>query len=187
MKSTPRCPSFSVLSAAALALLLAACGTSVPLNAPPAATSIAVQPESSVPAPTAPAIRPIAPAEPANVPMNNAPSAAAPGVSNVVYFDYDSYVIKDEFRSVIDGNAKQLSTQPSKRIVVEGHTDERGGSEYNLALGQKRAEAVVKALTLLGAKSAQIEAVSYGKERPAVEGHEESAWSKNRRAELKGR
>jgi peptidoglycan-associated lipoprotein len=70
---------------------------------------------------------------------------------------------------------------------VEGHTDERGGREYNLALGQKRAEAVARSLTLLGAADAQLEAVSFGEERPAVQGSDEAAWAKNRRAELKDR
>ena len=72
-------------------------------------------------------------------------------------------------------------------MVVEGHTDERGGREYNLALGQKRAEAVAKSLTLLGVPESRIEAVSFGEERPAVAGSDESAWSRNRRAELKDR
>jgi peptidoglycan-associated lipoprotein len=71
--------------------------------------------------------------------------------------------------------------------VAEGHTDERGGSEYNLALGQKRAEAVVKQMTVLGVGESQLEAVSYGKERPAVDGHDESAWAKNRRVELRSK
>jgi peptidoglycan-associated lipoprotein len=71
--------------------------------------------------------------------------------------------------------------------VIEGHTDERGGSEYNLALGQKRAESVAKLLALLGATEAQIEAVSFGKERPAVDGHDEATWARNRRAEVKDR
>jgi peptidoglycan-associated lipoprotein len=72
-------------------------------------------------------------------------------------------------------------------MLIEGHTDERGGREYNLALGQKRAEAVAKSMALLGAGQAQVEAVSFGKERPAMEGHDEAAWAKNRRAELKDR
>jgi peptidoglycan-associated lipoprotein len=72
-------------------------------------------------------------------------------------------------------------------MVIEGHTDERGGREYNLALGQKRAEAVLRSLTLLGATDKQLEAVSFGEERPAVQGADESAWSRNRRAELKDR
>jgi peptidoglycan-associated lipoprotein len=72
-------------------------------------------------------------------------------------------------------------------MLIEGHTDERGGREYNLALGQKRAEAVAKSLTLLGVGDGQVEAVSFGKERPAVQGSDEAAWAKNRRAELKDR
>ena len=105
----------------------------------------------------------------------------------VVYFDFDSFVVKDEFRNLIDAHAKQLAAQRSKRLVIEGHTDERGGREYNLALGQKRAEAVAKSLSLLGVQEAQLEAVSFGKERPVVEGQDEDAWARNRRAELKDR
>ncbi len=113
--------------------------------------------------------------------------APAQEVGRVVYFDYDSFVIKDEFRPVIEGQAKLLSSDRSKKLTIEGHTDERGGSEYNLALGQKRAESVAKALKLLGATDAQIEAVSFGKERPAAQGHDEAAWAKNRRAEISSR
>ena len=110
----------------------------------------------------------------------NAPAA----ISSIIYFDYDSYVVKDEFRPTVEAQAKNLSANKSKKIAIEGHTDERGGREYNLALGQKRAEAVTKALALLGAADSQIEAVSFGKERPAVQGSDEAAWAKNRRAEL---
>ena len=111
---------------------------------------------------------------------------AAPA-QRVVYFDYDSFVIKDEFQGLLDGHAKVLSRQTARRMVIEGHTDERGGREYNLALGQKRAEAVAKSLALLGVAERQIEAVSFGEERPASAGADESAWSRNRRAELKDR
>ena len=112
---------------------------------------------------------------------------AAGGLGRVVYFDYDSYVLRDEFRPLIEGFARMLSSAKTKKIVIEGHTDERGGREYNLALGQRRAEAVAKSLVLLGAADNQIEAVSFGKERPAIDGHDEAAWAKNRRAELKDR
>ncbi|CAM5779728.1 peptidoglycan-associated lipoprotein Pal [Rhizobacter sp. Root404] len=101
-----------------------------------------------------------------------------------VYFDFDSYVVKDEYRPLIDRFAKSLAADRKKRLQVEGHTDDRGGREYNLALGQKRAEAVAKSLALLGASDSQVEAVSFGKERPAVQGSDEAAWAKNRRAEL---
>ena len=112
--------------------------------------------------------------------------AAAPG-QRVVLFDYDSFVIKDEFKAAVDGHAKALAGNRGRRMVVEGHTDERGGREYNLALGQKRADAVVKAMELLGVPANQLEAVSFGKERPAATGQDESAWARNRRAELKDR
>ncbi len=114
-------------------------------------------------------------------------TGANAALGRVVYFDFDSFVVKDEFRSLIDAHAKRLAAQRDRRVVIEGHTDERGGREYNLALGQKRAEAVAKSLQLLGAQEAQIEAVSFGKERPAVEGSDEDAWARNRRAEIKDR
>ena len=114
-------------------------------------------------------------------------SAASAEIGRVVYFDYDSFVIKDDFRPVVEAQAKVLSTDRTKKLSVEGHTDERGGSEYNLALGQKRAESVTKALKLLGVNDTQVEAVSFGKERPAVQGSDEAAWAKNRRAELNNR
>jgi peptidoglycan-associated lipoprotein len=108
----------------------------------------------------------------------------AGNLPRVVYFDYDSYAIKDEFRPAIETYAKLLSADRSKKLAIEGHTDDRGGREYNLALGQKRAEAVAKSLALLGARDTQVDAVSFGKERPAAQGNDESAWAKNRRAEL---
>ena len=114
-------------------------------------------------------------------------AAMAAPTQRIVYFDFDSFVIKDEFQSLLDGHAKVLARTSGKRMVIEGHTDERGGREYNLALGQKRAEAVVKSLTLLGVPEKQLEAVSFGEERPAATGGEESAWARNRRAELKDR
>jgi peptidoglycan-associated lipoprotein len=103
---------------------------------------------------------------------------------HTVYFDFDSFVVKDEFRGVIESHAKALVADRKLRLTVEGHTDERGGREYNLALGQKRAEAVLRSLALLGAGAGQVEAVSFGEERPALQGSNEEAWAKNRRAEL---
>jgi peptidoglycan-associated lipoprotein len=108
-------------------------------------------------------------------------------LDRVIYFDFDSYAVKDEFRPIVEAHAKLLKDDSTKKEVAEGHTDERGGSEYNLALGQKRAEAVVKQMQLLGAGETQLEAVSYGKERPAVQGSDEAAWAKNRRVELRSK
>ena len=105
-------------------------------------------------------------------------------LARIVYFDYDSYVVKPEFQSLIEGHARFLKANNGRRVAIEGHTDERGGREYNLALGQRRSEAVRRALGLLGVPDAQVEAVSFGKEKPAVPGSDESAWSRNRRAEI---
>jgi peptidoglycan-associated lipoprotein len=101
-----------------------------------------------------------------------------------IYFDFDSYAVKDEYRSTVDANSKFLGSHRSSKVIVQGNTDERGGSEYNLALGQKRAEAVKKQLALLGVPEMQIEAVSLGKEKPRNAGHDESAWAENRRADF---
>jgi len=106
------------------------------------------------------------------------------GIARIIYFDYDSYVIKPDFQSLIEGHARFLKANNARRLVIEGHTDQRGGREYNLALGQKRAEAVRRALALLGVPDNQMEAVSFGKEKPAVEGMSEDAFAQNRRAEL---
>jgi peptidoglycan-associated lipoprotein len=111
---------------------------------------------------------------------NQATSAA-----RIVYFDFDSYTIRDEYRGLIETSARSLAASRNRKVTVEGHTDERGGREYNLALGQKRAETVARAMTLLGVSGDQVEAVSFGKERPAATGSDEAAWAKNRRAEIK--
>jgi peptidoglycan-associated lipoprotein len=110
--------------------------------------------------------------------------ATGPRDGRIVYFDYDSYAVKSNDQTVIDANARYLKADKARRAVVEGHTDDRGGREYNLALGQKRAESVRRALGLLGVADAQLEAVSFGKEKPAVQGGDEAALAKNRRAEV---
>lgn len=115
----------------------------------------------------------------------NAGAAAPPPEGpRTVFFDYDSFTIKPEYQAVIEAQARYLKADPRRRASVEGHTDERGGREYNLALGQKRAEAVRRALGLLGVADAQLEAVSFGKEKPAVQGSDEAALARNRRAEI---
>ncbi|MBK9571605.1 MAG: peptidoglycan-associated lipoprotein Pal [Rhodoferax sp.] len=107
-----------------------------------------------------------------------------PNGPRIVYFDYDSYVIKPEFQTVIDAHARHIKADKARKVAIEGHTDERGGREYNLALGQRRSEAVRRALALLGVPDGQMEAVSFGKEKPAAVGSDENAWSRNRRAEI---
>ena len=101
-----------------------------------------------------------------------------------VYFDFDSFSIKDEFKSVVEAHGKFLAGNPERKVIIQGNTDERGGSEYNLALGQKRAEAVRRALSLAGARDSQMEAVSFGKEKPKATGNNEEAWAQNRRADI---
>ena len=101
-----------------------------------------------------------------------------------VYFDYDSYAVKDQYRGMIDANGKFLNANRARKVIVQGNTDERGGSEYNLALGQKRAEAVRKQLALVGVPESQIEAVSLGKEKPRATTHDEAGWAENRRADF---
>jgi peptidoglycan-associated lipoprotein len=107
-----------------------------------------------------------------------------PVSSRLVYFDYDSFVIKAESQSLVESNARLIKADKNRKVVIEGHTDERGGREYNLALGQKRAEAVRRALVLLGVADSQLEAVSFGKEKPMVAGADEASLAKNRRAEI---
>ena len=178
------------------ALVLAGCGSAVKLDETPVESRTPTPVAGGVAGDAAGVARPGSGTAPqsqvATVNLGAAGSgagAAAAGATlgRVVYFDFDSFVVTDNFRGLIEGHAKVLAANRSKRLLAEGHTDERGGREYNLALGQKRAEAVAKSLTLLGASEPQIEAVSFGKERPAADGHDEAAWAQNRRVEIKDR
>ncbi len=179
-----------------VALVLAGCGSAVKLDETPVESRTPTPVAGGVAGDAAGVARPGSGTAPqsqvATVNLGAAGSgagAAAAGATlgRVVYFDFDSFVVTDNFRGLIEGHAKVLAANRSKRLLAEGHTDERGGREYNLALGQKRAEAVAKSLTLLGASEPQIEAVSFGKERPAADGHDEAAWAQNRRVEIKDR
>jgi peptidoglycan-associated lipoprotein len=196
-------PGRALLAPLAALALLAGCASPSPV----APTAAPVQSAAAAPAPAAaPAAQPPAAAPAATAQSGvstvdlasrgvgatgaagaSAAAALAAPLQNTVYFDFDSFAIRDEFTAVIEGHARVLSRDNGKRMVIEGHTDERGGREYNLALGQKRAEAVVRSLVLLGVGERQLEAVSYGEERPAAQGSDESAWSRNRRAEIKDR
>jgi peptidoglycan-associated lipoprotein len=101
-----------------------------------------------------------------------------------IYFDFDSFVVKPEYRDMLSAHAKYLSANQQAHIVIQGNTDNRGTAEYNLALGQKRAEAVKKTMNLMGIADKQIETVSFGKERPQALGQDDEAWAKNRRADI---
>jgi peptidoglycan-associated lipoprotein len=188
MKQTP---SFSAVTWAASALalaLLAGCGSNVKLDEVPvsdrtgtAAGAAGVgtgglgggTPANARPVPTLGA-------QGQGVDMAEPPAA----ISRVIYFDFESFIVKPEFASVLEGHAQFLKQDAKRHVTLQGHTDERGGREYNLALGQKRAEAVRRTLTVLGVSDDQLEAVSFGKEKPAVLGSTEDAYAKNRRVEL---
>ncbi len=117
-----------------------------------------------------------------NVDPLNDPNS--PLAKRSIYFDFDSYAVRDDYQSLLGQHAQYLKSHPDRHVLIQGNTDERGTSEYNLALGQKRAEAVRRAMSLLGVADTQMEAVSLGKEKPQATGHDESSWAQNRRADL---
>jgi peptidoglycan-associated lipoprotein len=168
------------LCVTAVALAMAGC-SSVSLDDKKAAPVETAKPTAINPTADTPAT---SQSQVTSIDLTKKDMAAQSDLPRVIYFDFDSYAVKDEFRPTVEAHAKLLSANRQKKLAIEGHTDERGGREYNLALGQKRAEAVAKSLALLGANEGQLEAVSFGKERPAVQGTDEAAWAKNRRAEL---
>ena len=156
--------------------LLAACSTA-PKVAPVAETAKTTTTTTTTPPPV------VAPAH-----VDDAQALAARLRQQVadlegksVYFDFDAFVVKSDYDAMLRDQAEFLKANPGDKLVVQGNTDERGGSEYNLALGQKRAEAVRKALAVLGAPADRIEATSFGKEKPRAACHDESCWSQNRR------
>ena len=142
---------------------------------------------------TAPAPAPApAPAKSSSEPVTSASATALDPLNDPanilykrsVYFDYDQYTLKEEYRALVEAHGKYLAANPDRKVTIQGNTDERGGSEYNLALGQKRAEAVRRAMALAGARDSQMEAVSFGKEKPKAAGSNEAAWMENRRADI---
>jgi peptidoglycan-associated lipoprotein len=108
----------------------------------------------------------------------------SPLSKRTVYFDFDSYVVRDEFKPLVEAHARYLQQNRAARMTIQGNTDERGSREYNIALGQRRSEAVKRMMLLLGATEAQIETVSFGKEKPRNAGHDETAWAENRRDDV---
>lgn len=172
----------TVFLAAAMAALLAACSSGVKLDDVPVEDrrGTAVVPGTG-PGTGGGATTGVAPVT-VDSTGGNVPGPA--NVARIIYFDYDSYVVKPEFQNVIEAHARYLKANGGRRIAIEGHTDDRGGREYNLALGQRRSEAVRRALGLLGVTDAQVEAVSFGEEKPALPGGDEASWAQNRRAEI---
>lgn len=171
MRSTPT--RFAALALVALALSAFGCAkktTPVQTPAVPPATSAPATPAPSTPAPPTPSTPPA--------------TAAAFSDLMTVYFALDSSVLDDAARATLDRNARLLRDNPDWALTVAGHCDERGTVEYNQALGERRANAVRDYLVAAGVPAARIKTISYGKEMPAVEGHDEAAWAKNRRAEF---
>ena len=183
-------------------LLLSAIGLTVAGCSSAPVTSPAAPPAVAAPAVQATAVEKTVSAAP-SVPVDSGASqrVVTPSVTTVslpphldpnnfissqrsVFFDFDDFSVKSEFTTLLDRHGKYLASQPALRIKVEGNADARGSAEYNLALGQKRAEAVVRALQVYGARQSQMEAVSWGEERPRANGQGESVWSQNRRADL---
>ena len=165
------CVSFAVM-----ALAITACGSNVKLdNNIPVSDRTATSVEGANTD-----TRAVAPVDSVGTQLGQAPE----GLASLIYFDFDDYTIRSEFMQVIEGHARFLNADRQRRVVLEGHTDERGGREYNLALGQKRADAVRRALSLLGVNDSQVESVSFGKEKPANLASDEFAHSQNRRVEL---
>jgi peptidoglycan-associated lipoprotein len=101
-----------------------------------------------------------------------------------IYFDFDSYTVKSDYQPLLEAHAQYLRSHPNRHVLIQGNTDERGTSEYNLALGERRSQAVLHDLETLGVPDSQLEAVSFGKEKPIALGHDEASWAQNRRADL---
>lgn len=176
----------AALIPASLLVLLAACSS--PPVAPPAPPTPA-----PAPAPVAAAPAPAPAPTPRATPESHVASVALPDYldpknplsrERSVFFDFDDTAIKADYNVLIERHGRYLASHPGISIRIEGNTDERGSPEYNLALGQKRAQAVLSSLKLMGARESQMEAVSWGEEKPRVPGHDEGAWSQNRRADL---
>jgi peptidoglycan-associated lipoprotein len=191
-------PTTRLALTALMLTVLAACSSTPPAApATPAPAPVVTAPAPAAPVAKAPAPAPtptpapVADTKPA--PSTNLQSKALPAHldpnsdisrQRSVYFDFDRAVVKPEATPVIQSHGKYLAANPTLAIRIEGNTDERGSSEYNLALGNKRAEAVRQALKLIGARDSQMEAISYGELHPKASGHDEAAWSQNRRADL---
>ena len=185
--TTPKNCAFPLTLLTLLTALLGAC-SSTPVAAP---TPTPKPQAAAAPAPVArpaPAVAAAKPTPSSSVATVTLPAYLDPksdiSTGRSVYFDFDMALVKPEFDSLVERHGKYLSSSPKLFIKIEGNTDERGSAEYNLALGQKRAQAVLQALKIYGVKVTQMEAISWGSERPKAAGHDESAWAQNRRADL---
>ena len=160
-----------------LASLLVACASEKPKEPEAAAPAPAPAPAVEAPAP-APAPEPVVEVDPLNDPANILANRS-------VYFPFDVSAIQEPDKPIVMAHAKYLSEHPDRKVRVEGNCDERGSKEYNLGLGQRRADSVKQMLMLGGAKASQIETVSYGEEKPRCTDHNEVCWKQNRRSDIK--
>jgi peptidoglycan-associated lipoprotein len=170
----------TALTVTAAALFLAACA-STPLEEKPAPAPAPAAAPTPPPAPDSRAVARVDTTPTAVDPLNDPNSPLA---KRSVYFDFDRFEVKPEFTPTVEAHGKYLAGNSARNVVIEGNADERGSREYNLALGQKRAEAVKSRLQLLGVGSNRMETISYGEERPRRSGHDEAAWAENRRADI---
>lgn len=166
------------LSVISLALILAACGSSTKLDDNAAAAGTTTGSGAGYGQQGASGVQPV------DLGASQGQGRGPANVATTIYFDFDSFTVRAEAQPILEQHARFLAANRDRQVSLEGHTDERGGREYNLALGQKRAEAVRRALTQLGVTDGQLEAVSFGKEKPAVQGADEAAYAQNRRVEL---
>ena len=180
-----------LLMGALLAGLLAACASKDVKDQPGAAVEDRV-PSTAQPVPATPQpsgeTRPLEVSKPPQKPLGAIDPRKDPGnilSKRSVYFDYDSAIVKDEYKPLVSAHSKFLTDRRSDKITIEGNTDERGSSEYNLALGQRRADAVKKMMLLLGVTDAQIETVSFGEEKPRAPGKDEESYAQNRRSDIR--
>lgn len=175
----------TVLSAAVIVLALAACSSTPTKENTSAAQPATGKAASAQPSATTGATSPKATQVATIDPRKSLKDPASILSKRSVYFDFDKYEIKPPYQPIIDAHGKFLASYGREKVRIEGNADERGSREYNLALGQKRAEVVKKALILSGASEARIEAVSFGMEKPRALGHDEASWAENRRSDIR--
>ena len=171
----------------ACAVLLGACATTSEEQKPAPTESAGPAKPGASSSPTT-GREPVKPVE-TGKPATTSPFAVLKDPNNIlsrrsVYFDYDKFDVKDEYRKLVEAHAQFLKANPSAKMLIQGNADERGSREYNVGLGQRRSDGVKKMLVLLGARENQIESVSLGEEKPQSDGHDETAWSKNRRSDI---
>ena len=167
---------FHKVALIASAALLTACSSPTKLNETP----VVEKSPTPVAQPADP--RDVRPVETGSVDPLNDPKGVLANRS--VYFDYDSFVVREDGKPVVANHSGYLTKNQGRKVLIQGNTDERGGTEYNLALGQKRAEAVRRSMSSLGVSENQMEAVSLGEEKPKATGSDEAAWAENRRADI---